>query len=89
MNHISQPQSRLQFTVHNTPATLERLLRTIRVRGFSVDDMAMKSGAQHIEIELSVSGDRSIQSLINQLNKLVDVSTIYSLDEQTHERMTA
>ncbi|UZE96088.1 acetolactate synthase 2 small subunit [Alkalimarinus alittae] len=89
MSQIAYNQTTIQFSVENTPAILERLLRTIRVRGFALDNMVMKSNDQLMEIELSVSGERSISMLINQLTKLVGVKDICSLDKSTRERMSA
>lgn len=88
-NQTPKHQTTIQFSVTNTPAVLERLLRTIRVRGFSLEDLAMKSDNQLLEIKLSLSGERSISMLINQLTKLVDVKEVYLLDNNANQRMSA
>lgn len=89
MNQITQKITTIQCNTENTPAILERLLRTIRVRGFSLENLEMKTNDQTLDIELIVYGARSISMLINQLNKLVDVNDIYLTEKADNERMSA
>lgn len=89
MNKDSQSLTTIQCNVENTPAILERLLRTIRVRGFALENFEMKANNQSIDIEFNVYGERCITMLINQLNKLVDVNDIYQCDKASHERLSA
>jgi acetolactate synthase regulatory subunit len=70
----------IECEAQNTPATVERIFRTIRVRGFSLNKMALTIHKGNLNIQMQVSGSRSIESLINQLAKLVDVNQVY----QTH-----
>ncbi len=89
MNQITQHLETLQCNVENTPAILERLLRTIRVRGFALENMEMKTNHQQLDITFNVCGERSITMLINQLNKLVDVNDIYLCEKSDNERLSA
>ncbi|TGC88178.1 acetolactate synthase 2 small subunit [Salmonella enterica subsp. enterica serovar Wilhelmsburg] len=61
-----------------TPATLERVLRVVRHRGFQVCSMNMEAAtdAQNINIELTVASPRSVDLLFSQLSKLVDVAHV-------------
>ena len=89
MNKETQYLTTIQCNVENTPAILERLLRTVRVRGFALENLKMKANNQNLDIEFNVCGGRSITMLINQLNKLVDVNNIYLCDKTDNERMSA
>ncbi|MFD2231055.1 acetolactate synthase 2 small subunit [Alkalimarinus sediminis] len=89
MSQMNKTQTTIQCNVENTPAILERLLRTIRVRGFALENLAMKTNDQNLDIELNVCGERNITMLVNQLNKLVDVNHIYLADDAANERMSA
>lgn len=57
---------------------MERILRTARHRGFRVQSMNMDESddAQQLTIQLTVSSDRSISLLFNQLTKLIDVAQV-------------
>ncbi|WP_250656147.1 ACT domain-containing protein [Alkalimarinus coralli] len=72
--------STIQCRVTNTPAILERLLRTVRVRGFMLKQLEMKTNSQGLDIELEVFGERNTSMLINQLNKLIEVQSAFEID---------
>jgi|GEM_PF-3615813 len=52
------------------PAALERLCQVTRTRGFCIDQMAVSTEAGTLMIEMVVSGERSIEMLRKQLQKL-------------------
>ncbi|MGL9751039.1 MAG: acetolactate synthase 2 small subunit [Symbiopectobacterium sp.] len=57
------------------PEMLERVLPVVRHRGFRVCAMNMMTAANpdHINIELTVASQRSVDLLSTQLSKLLDI----------------
>ena len=72
MNHV------LNITASNTPAVVERLLQVTRYRGYQLTGLQMtpRADSRSVTIKLSVSGDKPIQLLTNQLNKLYDIQQL-------------
>ncbi|RCU45534.1 acetolactate synthase 2 small subunit [Corallincola holothuriorum] len=72
----------MMHTMHieakDRPATLERLLRVTRHRGFAVREMQMNASAERdsVTISVTVASDRPISLLQGQLSKLVDVASV-------------
>lgn len=68
-------EKRTEITVvaNHRPETLERILRVVRHRGFTVTNMQMKLDNEKIWLDLTVQSEREIYLLINQLVKLFDV----------------
>jgi len=62
------------------PAVLERLLRVIRHRGFTLQSLNAESSNEQLVIQLTVNGVRPASQLYNQLHKLYDVITIEQQD---------
>ncbi|KXO06816.1 Acetolactate synthase small subunit [Moritella sp. JT01] len=62
----------------NTLEILERVLRVIRHRGFRISSMnsVQMNDCNSIKITVTVSGERGIDLLYKQLNKLFDVSKL-------------
>lgn len=62
----------------NTLEILERVLRVIRHRGFRVSTMNAEqmNDCNSIKITVTVSGERGIDLLTKQLDKLFDVSKL-------------
>jgi len=62
----------------NTLEILERVLRVIRHRGFRVSTMNSEqmNDCNSIKITVTVSGERGIDLLTKQLDKLFDVSKL-------------
>lgn len=60
---------------NNTLEVLERILRVIRHRGFRVNAMnsVQMNDCNSIKITVTVSGERGIDLLYKQLDKLFDV----------------
>ncbi|MDU8925057.1 acetolactate synthase 2 small subunit [Pasteurellaceae bacterium LIM206] len=63
----------LTLIAHHRPETLERILRVVRHRGFTVVGMKMRLEGEKIWLDFSVTSPREIHLLINQLAKLYDV----------------
>lgn len=74
---MSSNSQQLKLTVKQSPEVLERVLRVARHRGFKVEqlDWQYETG----ELRLTVSSQRAIYLLINQLDKVVDVVDIAEL----------
>lgn len=68
MNHS------LEVTLIQRPEVVERVLRVVRHRGFTVTNMNMRLGEESVYLSMSVSSERAIELLSNQLTKLVDVT---------------
>ena len=71
MNHYT-----FEFTTQNRPEVLERLLRVIRLRGFTVTNMDMALVDTQVQLKITVKSDRTFDLLVNQLAKLPDVMEI-------------
>ena len=75
MNHT------LALQLNDSPEVLERVLRVARHRGFAVQLMTWLAGAgqQQSQLQLTVSSERPIHLLNNQLEKLYDVIAVDTL----------
>ena len=58
------------------PEVLERVLRVIRLRGFTVTNMDMTLVETQVQLKITVKSDRTFDLLVNQLAKLPDVIEI-------------
>ena len=58
------------------PEVLERILRVVRHRGFRLVQLEMNSSESQIELAFKVAGERPIENLVSQLDKLFDVQQI-------------
>lgn len=74
---MSSSNQQLKLTLNQSPEVLERVLRVARHRGFKVEQLEWQHESG--ELLLTVSSDRAIFLLINQLAKLVDVKEIVEL----------
>jgi len=70
----------------NRASVVERIMRVVRHRGFSLQQMSLNTYADDSKCRVSVTvdSDRSIQLLLAQFAKLVDVLTVELSCEQTH-----
>lgn len=68
----------LQVQCYNEPAALERLLRIVRFRGFSVVNFNAQLDAvgERLKVMLTVAGERPLHLLENQLRKNYDVCDV-------------
>ena len=71
MNHYT-----FELTAQHRPEVLERILRVIRLRGFTVTNMDMALVETQVQIKITVKSDRTFDLLVNQLEKLQDVIEI-------------
>ena len=69
-------QYTFELTVQHRPEVLERVLRVIRVRGFTVTNMEMALVETQVPLKITVKSDRTFDLLVNQLAKLPDVIEI-------------
>ncbi|ELR63126.1 Acetolactate synthase small subunit [Photobacterium marinum] len=69
------------------PELLERVLRITRHRGFMVKhfNMTQSDDNQSIDIEVTVSSERPIANLSQQLDKLWDVTGVEVLQQQKQQ----
>ena len=68
MNHYT-----FELTAQHRPEVLERILRVIRLRGFTVTNMDMALVESQVQLKITVKSDRTFDLLVNQLAKLPDV----------------
>ena len=69
-------QYTFELTAQHRPEVLERVLRVIRLRGFTVTNMDMALVETKVQLKITVKSDRTFDLLINQLAKLPDVIEI-------------
>ena len=69
-------QYTFELTVQHRPEVLERVLRVIRLRGFTVTNMEMALVETQVKLKITVKSDRTFDLLVNQLAKLPDVIEI-------------
>ncbi|MER2490620.1 acetolactate synthase 2 small subunit [Catenovulum sediminis] len=68
----------INLTAQSRPEVMERVLRVVRHRGFALNSVEMNNctTSNTLSIKLTVSGERPISNLENQLKKLYDVSQL-------------
>ena len=66
-------QYTFELTAQHRPEVLERILRVIRLRGFTVTNIDMALVETKVQIKITVKSDRTFDLLVNQLAKLPDV----------------
>ena len=69
-------QYTFKLTAQYRPEVLERVLRVIRLRGFTVTNMDMALVETQVRLKITVKSDRTFDLLVNQLAKLPDVMEI-------------
>ena len=69
-------QYTFELIVQHRPEVLERVLRVIRLRGFTVTNMEMALVETQVPLKITVKSDRTFDLLVNQLAKLPDVIEI-------------
>ena len=65
-----------ELTAQHRPEVLERVLRVIRLRGFTVTNMDMALVDTQVQLKITVKYDRNFDLLVNQLAKLPDLLEI-------------
>lgn len=82
-------QHTLEIEARPQPEIMERILRVTRHRGFALKSMQLDTmeSCPNFKIRVTVSSERNIDQLRNQLNKLVDVARVDELvDTQLQKR---
>ena len=69
-------EHQIELTAQHRPEVLERILRVVRHRGFTVTQMDMQLIDDKVRLKFTVKSDRTLELLVNQLEKLLDVVTI-------------
>ena len=69
-------QYTFDLIAQHRPEVLERVLRVIRLRGFTVTNMEMALVETQVQLKITVKSDRTFDLLVNQLEKLPDVVEI-------------
>ena len=69
-------QYTFDLIAQHRPEVLERVLRVIRLRGFTVTNMDMALVDTQVQLKITVKSDRTFDLLVNQLVKLPDVIEI-------------
>ncbi|WP_020410135.1 ACT domain-containing protein [Hahella ganghwensis] len=76
----------LQCQFSTQTGAIERLLRMIRVRGFTVQDLRLEMMDGYYQATFTVTGQRCIANLLSQLDKLIEVVTVSQMPEQALEK---
>ena len=78
MNSMTQNKYQLIIMADDKQVVLERILQVTRYRGFLIHGMnaEVNTGNNIATITLSVSSDRPISLLIDQINKLIDIKGV-------------
>ena len=66
-------EHQIDLTAQHRPEVLERILRVIRHRGFTVTQMDMQLIDDKVRLKFTVKSDRTLDLLMSQLEKLPDV----------------
>ena len=69
-------QYTFDLIAQHRPEVLERVLRVIRLRGFTVTNMDMALVDTQVQLKITVKSDLTFDLLVNQLAKLPDVIEI-------------
>ena len=69
-------QYTFDLIAQHRPEVLERVLRVIRLRGFTVTNMDMTLVDTQVRLKITVKSDRTFDLLVNQLAKLPNVIEI-------------
>ena len=69
-------QYTFDLITQHRPEVLERVLRVIRLRGFTVTNMDMALVDTLVHLKITVKSDRTFDLLVNHLGKLPDVMEI-------------
>ena len=66
-------EHQIDLTAQHRPEVLERILRVVRHRGFTVAQMDMQLIDNKVRLKFTVKSDRTLDLLVSQLEKLPDV----------------
>mgnify|MGYP000846541790 FL=1 len=66
-------EHQIDLTTQHRPEVLERILRVVRHRGFTVTQMDMQLINDKVRLKFTVKSDRTLDLLVSQLEKIYDV----------------
>ena len=69
-------EQQIDLTAQHRPEVLERILRVVRHRGFTVTQMDMQLIEGKVRLKFTVKSDRTLELLVSQLEKIYDVVEI-------------
>ena len=69
-------EHQIELTAQHRPEVLERILRVIRHRGFTVTQMDMQLINDKVRLKFTVKSDRTLDLFVSQLEKIYDVVEI-------------
>ena len=69
-------EHQIELTAQHRPEVLERILRVVRHRGFTVTQMDMQLIDDKVRLKFTVKSDRILDLLVSQLEKIYDVVEI-------------
>ena len=69
-------EHQIDLTAQHRPEVLERILRVVRHRGFTVTQMDMQLIDDKVRLKFTVKSDRTLDLLMSQLEKIYDVVEI-------------
>ena len=69
-------EHQIKLTAQHRPEVLERILRVVRHRGFTVTQMDMQLIDDKVRLKFTVKSDRTLDLLVSQLEKIYDVVEI-------------
>ena len=69
-------EHQIDLTAQHRPEVLERILRVVRHRGFTVTQMDMQLIDDKVRLKFTVKSDRILDLLVSQLEKIYDVVEI-------------
>lgn len=69
-------EHQIDLTAQHRPEVLERILRVVRHRGFTVTQMNMQLIDDKVRLKFTVKSDRTLDLLVSQLEKIYDVVEI-------------
>lgn len=75
----------------NSPELLERLLRVVRHRGFSVQNLNAETSenGKSLHLTLTVCSDRNISLLTKQLEKIFGITKVATLGQEAMIKASA
>ena len=69
-------EHQIELTAQHRPEVLERIIRVVRHRGFTVTQMDMQLIEGKVRLKFTVKSDRTLDLLVSQLEKIYDVVEI-------------
>lgn len=69
-------EHQIDLTAQHRPEVLERIIRVVRHRGFTVTQMDMQLIEGKVRLKFTVKSDRTLDLLVSQLEKIYDVVEI-------------